>query len=968
MKKKRIVKILIVLVVIAILSFFVLKKTNSYVDAYNPQVYQGSRYENKIDDTYSEFLKKQEMVRPNELYVIDATKDYIYNSLPDFDEEVEIVEKDKQLGLYIPETGSVSYHINIKTAGLYNILINYYTIEGRSSSVTKGVMINGKYQFSESSNFTLSRIWEDSFDVATKREEGKHDIKPSQIQKYRWNQETIRDSQGYYDSSYLFYLEEGENVITLVGEREPVVISQITIFQEEKIDNYQEVLSKWESLGYQKFSSDEIISKVQAESSYEKSTPTLSPIANYTSFKVEPYEKYITRYNTIGGSSWQIAGEWVSWQVEVPESGLYKITLKSLQNFSRGKQTSRKLYINGKIPFNECNNIIFSYDNDWQNVTIGNEVGGYWFYLNKGVNEIRLEATIGSYSESVRIVEEVIADLNWIYRKVIMRTGVNPGKYTDYQLKSSIVGLTEAIDRSIINLNLVIDKVIEISGERSDLISSLERTKFQLENFVKDEKKIQIGLSELETNITSLGTWVSNVASQPLAIDYILIHGENAKLPKATTNFFQKLGHEIIMLIGSYGSDTSLKSSVTTDGPTIEVWIMSGRDQSNLLRQLIDENFTMQENVNVVLKLVTPSVLLPATLSGNGPDVAIGVGQSIPVNWGIRNAVVDMSKFSDFNEFKENFYPSSITPFTFENAVYALPDTQDFLIQFVRTDIFKEFELVDEQGEVVTPTTWNEVIDLLPILQRQYLDYYIPNVTGALSPLMFAMIEQYNGKLYLNGGASSGLMEKETANAFYDFVNFYRNYGFAVDANFTNRFRTGEMPIGISNYTLYNTLSVSAPEIRGNWEFTLLPGKEMEDGTTNFATTSTSTGTIILSQSTNQDAAWKFVKWWLGPYAQSNYARGMEAILGAAARYPTANIEAFASLPWSGRDYRILEEQRKYSVGIPVVPGDYIVGRYIDNAFRKVINDDINPSDSLFNYHQKINAELERKRKEFDLD
>ena len=64
----------------------------------------------------------------------------------------------------------------------------------------------------------------------------------------------------------------------------------------------------------------------------------------------------------------------------------------------------------------------------------------------------------------------------------------------------------------------------------------------------------------------------------------------------------------------------------------------------------------------------------------------------------------------------------------------------------------------------------------------------------------------------------------------------------------------------------------------------------------------------------------------------------------------------------------MLERQRAVSKGIPIVPGDYIVGRYIDNAFRKVINDGINPSDSLFNYYQKINAELKRKRKEFDLD
>ncbi len=968
MKKRRIRKIFIIVTVIAIVTCFVLRKTKNYASAYEAPKYSGSVYENKTNKTYYDFIQNEQINRPDAIYEIDATKDYKYIPLEEFDEEVYIDEKEGIKGLYIPETGYLTYKVDVKEAGFYNIAIEYYTVEGRSSSVTKGLMINGQYQFQEANSFTLSRVWEDSFDVASKREEGKHDIKPSQLQKYRWNKETIKDSQGYYDDSYLFYLGRGTNEITLVGEREPVIISKITIFQEETKKSYQEMLTYYQNQGYQKYASSEIVTKVQAESSFEKSAPTLSPVASYTSFKVEPYEKFITRYNTIGGSSWQIAGEWVSWQTEVPADGLYQITIKALQNFSRGKQTSRRLYVNGSIPFRECNNIVFPYDNDWQNITLGSEVGGYWFYLKKGTNEIRLEATIGSYNEAVRIVDEVIADLNWIYRKVIMRTGVNPGKYTDYQLKASIDGLVEAIDRSIRNLDTVINEVINISGERSDLIASLERAKYQLENFVEDEKKIQMGLSELETNITALGTWVSSVASQPLSIDYILVHSENTKLPKATTNFFQKIGHEFIMLIGSYGADTSLKSSVQTDGPTIEVWIMSGRDQSNLLRQLIDESFTMQENINVELKLVTSTVLLPATLSGNGPDVAIGVGQSIPVNWGIRNAVVDMSKFSDFEEFSKQFYPSAITPFTFQNAVYALPDTQDFLVQFVRTDIFEEFGLIDDLGKVKTPTTWDEVIDLLPILQRQYLDYYLPNVTGALSPLMYAMIAQYGGSLYLNDGAESGLMQKETSLAFYDFVNFYRNYGFAVDANFTNRFRTGEMPIGVSNYTLYNTLSVSAPEIRGNWKFSLLPGQKQEDGTINRATTSSATGTIILSQSTKQDAAWKFVKWWLGSYAQSNYGRGMEAILGAAARYPTANIEAFASLPWSGQDYRILEEQRKYAVGVPVVPGDYIVGRYIDNAFRKVINDDINPSDSLFNYHQKINAELARKRKEFGLD
>jgi ABC-type glycerol-3-phosphate transport system substrate-binding protein len=387
---------------------------------------------------------------------------------------------------------------------------------------------------------------------------------------------------------------------------------------------------------------------------------------------------------------------------------------------------------------------------------------------------------------------------------------------------------------------------------------------------------------------------------------------------------------------------------------------MSGRDQSQLLRQIIDEQFTIQKNINVELKLVAGEALLPATLSGNGPDVAIGVGQNLPVNWGIRNAVVDVSKFEDFENVSTWFHPSALTPFRFRDKVYALPDTQDFLISFVRTDI------VDELGLNV-PASWNEVIDILPTLQRQYLDYYLPNTKGTLSPLLYAMIVQNGGQLYEEDGKSILLLESKAQEAFIDFTTFFSDYGFAISASFANRFRSGEMPLGITNYTLYNTLSVFAPEIRGQWEFAKLPGYE-ENGEIHNQTTSISTGSIILASTEEEEASWEFLKWWTSVEAQTAYSRGMEAILGAAARYPTANLEAFKNLPWSTKDYLILTEQRNNSVGIPTVPGDYIIGRHIDNAFRVSINDRTNPRENLFEYVKKINIELERKRQEFNLD
>ena len=62
-------------------------------------------------------------------------------------------------------------------------------------------------------------------------------------------------------------------------------------------------------------------------------------------------------------------------------------------------------------------------------------------------------------------------------------------------------------------------------------------------------------------------------------------------------------------------------------------------------------------------------------------------------------------------------------------------------------------------------------------------------------------------------------------------TNLYTQYGVDVHYDFFNRFRTGEMPIGIEDYTMYNMLVVAAPQIKGLWKMYLLPGTVKEDGT-----------------------------------------------------------------------------------------------------------------------------------------
>src|SRR5690554_902874 len=900
---------------------------------------------------------------PEEEVNINIFENYIYSDAM-FDEEpyVDFFADDNGLeyeGLYIPETGNITFEFNVPETGYYNVLAHYFSVEGRSATIARQIRINGELPFREAANITFTRFWEDAYDVADKRVDGKDDLKPSQQEVHLWSEQVIRDSQGYYNENFYFHFEAGVNTISFDSNREPVVLGSLKLFQSEQIKTYEEVLKEYQNNGHEVVSDEKI--KVQAESSYLKSSPTLAPVANFSSYKNEPYERFITRFNTIGGPNWRVSGDWVSWQVEVPESGLYKINFKVLQNYNRGMSSTRTLFINGKIPFDEAKTLTFDYDSGWQNAVLGQNGEPFLFYLEKGVNEIKLESNIGVYGSVARSVDEVILSLRELYRDVVMKTGVSPDPYQDYLLHRYIRNLNERIQDNIDSLEWVLKEVVEISGERGSLVGSIERTLLQLKNFLKTEKNIQNGLQEFEQNISALGSWVTSISNQPLLIDYLEVFGDGVKLQNARTNFFQKIWHEFILFLGSFRNTQSLNSDVDVDGPTVTVWIFTGKDQAALIRQLIDETFSTQKNIQIDLQLVSSAALLPATLTGNGPDIAIGVGENMPVNWGIRTELYDLTKFSDFNEVASQFHESAIVPYTFNDSVYALPDTQDFLVTYYRKDILEEIGIDNP------PQTWDEVIDILPILQRNHLDYFLPNAQGALSNVLFSMINQYGGKLYLENGKYSGLMTKESTQAFIDYTRLYTDYGFVVFADFVNRFRSGEMPIGVSQMTTYNTLAVFAPEISGLWEYGLIPGTKNENGNINRMTSSTTSGTIMTQYAKDKDASWEFMKWWLGTETQVNYARGLEAILGSAARYPTANLKAFEQLPWPAKDYAVLKQARENAVGKPVVPGDYIVGRYIDNAYRAVLNDNINPYDSLYNYHLRINEELERKRKEFGL-
>ena len=239
--------------------------------------------------------------------------------------------------------------------------------------------------------------------------------------------------------------------------------------------------------------------------------------------------------------------------------------------------------------------------------------------------------------------------------------------------------------------------------------------------------------------------------------------------------------------------------------------------------------------------------------------------------------------------------------------------------------------------------------------------------------LYFSLLYQYGGDLYNEAGTKAEINDEAGVEAFDVYTRFFTDYGIPTYFDFVSRFRSGEMPIGIASYSTYNTLMVSAPEIKGLWDFTLIPGTEKtdENGNTYIDRSDfiTGSGTMMIA-SDDEDTkqrAWEFMKWWASSDTQVRFGREIEALLGSSARYATANINAFSQLAWTADDIEVLTEQWRQTVGIREIPGGYYTGRHITNAVRKVINDQEDPRETIIDYTITINEEIAKKRSEFGL-
>ena len=709
---------------------------------------------------------------------------------------------------------------------------------------------------------------------------------------------------------------------------------------------------------------------LEGESSTLRSSPSLYARYDRSSPATSPCDVRRTVLNYIGGDAWRDAGQWIEWDFDVPESGWYNIAIKGRQTYNRGSVSSRILYLDGKIPFSGMENVSFPYTTAWEMNTLSDDSGTpYRFYLSAGHHTLRLEATLGDMGQILSDMEESIYRLNQMYRRVLVLTGVNPDRYRDYHLEQVYPEVIEAMAQESRLLYKLVDETVAITGQKSDRIAVAQTLAVQLESFVEDPAKITEAFTNFKDNITSLGTSMQNMRQVKLDIDLIAITADGVTVPQPSENFLDRALHELKSCVTSYFVDYNALGDVyDASEDVLEVWILTGRDQSTVLKTMVDDTFTPSTGIPVNVMLVDPNALLNAVVAGNGPDVVISTDSWNPVNYALRHAVEDLTQFDDLQEVLDQFYPSAYAAFSFNGGLYALPETQLCSILFYRSDILEEYGLS-------VPETWDDLIAMLPTIQGANMSVGIPYPDIAAPNLSsyYAMLYQLGGSLYNDAATHTTINREAGVQAFERYTSLYNDYGLPTIFDFVSRFRSGEMPLGIFDYTTFNTLTVSAPEIRGLWDIAILPGtsRTAEDGSTYVDHSGHSQGAccmmIATDSETTKQNAWQFMKWWTSTDAQVRFGREIEAVLGSSARYATANIAAIEQLSWSEAQLKVIREQMTWAVGFREVAGGYYTTRHMTNAVRKVTNDKTDPRETLLDYARTINEEINKKRLEFGL-
>ena len=386
-------------------------------------------------------------------------------------------------------------------------------------------------------------------------------MSPDAVQAAKWNTYYCSDSTGYTQGYFEFYFSAGAvggetHTLTLQAEREPMILGDITLVPVNdaavRIKSYAEVLEEYRNAGYTTAGGN--ITTIQAEFPDLVSDGSVYATNDNSSSATWPSTAKAQLYNVIGENSYSTVGQWAAYKFTVDSTGLYKIGMRYLQNALQGMFICRTVKLSGgtygladgtpTVPFAEAYNTRFNYNKDWQSSYLGDGTSTFEFYFEKGVEyTLYLECSLGSLKTLISRAETSMSNINSAYLRILQLTGADPDEYRNYQFEQVMPDVLVTLLDEARELSLIADEFEALCGnEKGSHIATLDTIAILLDRMGSDNGyEIARNLSNLKSNLGTLGTWINNSKKSSMTVDCITVtpqHADDSALPRGKAGFF----------------------------------------------------------------------------------------------------------------------------------------------------------------------------------------------------------------------------------------------------------------------------------------------------------------------------------------------------------------------------------------------------------------------------------------------
>jgi ABC-type glycerol-3-phosphate transport system substrate-binding protein len=852
----------------------------------------------------------------------------------------------------------ISYEIESPSDVLVSISMDYYPLDTGIRDLELAMLVNHTFPYFEAQQITLNKAWVTPPIFAVDRYQ--NDIMPKATLANTWLRQSVYDAQRLQTDALLIRLESGTNTLTLFGLQGEFLLGHVRLAALEQPISYAD----YRQLYHDAPVMEETLLTYQAEQLSSRNS-LLTRFTTNREPRVVPFALVESRLNVIDGSTYQTSGQAISYSLEVPATGFYRLTFKVLQN--RIETISyRRLRINGVIPFMEANTLPFAYSRSWKLRPLGPLEGDpYEFFLTAGSHTLTLEVNATQTRSSYQTIQSLMQDVNALSLAIKKITGNTIDPNREWDLITYLPSIETDLDQ-------MIDKITEVKStwmllnnatSQSDVLASLTIAERLLVTLRSNINAIPRRLNTLSGTSGSvlyrLGIILPLLIQSPLTIDAFYLHGNTAKLPKVQAGFFETIWVGIQRFFASFFSDQFKES---TNPEELVVWVSRSRQYVNLLQQMVDASFTQETGIPVRISInPNEDKLILASSANRQPDIAMGVAGWRPYDFAIRNNVYDLSSFTDFRTISDRFYPGSFLQLIYQDGVYGLPETQNFYLLFYRRDIMNRLNLD-------VPDTWDDVISILPELQRFGLNFYsMLSSSNAFKAFVLTMpfIRQFGGKIFSEDGLSAAYDDPNTYAALTLMTDLFTTYSLPLEVgSFYNEFRYGRLPIGIGDFGMYISLLHAAPEIAGLWDVAPLPGVE-HDGEVNRSFDGSSTSAMIFKNTKKPQEAWTFLKWWTSASIQLDYAENLISAYGPEYLWNTSNREAFSQMSWDENHRQTMLQQWEWINDTAKTPASYMVERELSNIWNRVVFQGANLRSAIEDSLIIANKEIRRKMIEF---